>query len=595
MDQNRFYQKHIKDHNYLEVLADVELVSEDGWKFDVHQVILAQKSIFFRDLFCIYRHDPDSVSIPIRGNILNEILYFVYTETVEFNKDNFIDIMIASDYLQIDKLELRAKEFAKSVLSTENCFKIYVASIKVGYEHLQELCFRIIQTNFNRMVESNETDFVEIPPECLKKILSDKSLRVSGEQIVWESILKWANRDPNNRFKEVSGFLKCLKFKDIEESLANEIITVISNNPYCEMSEEIELQNFVNNLDALKSIVENYPETHPIIPVSDFYDHRLPDFLHVFCIYEVWVWIEDANGIFVTYDDRVDIWRKLSDVDIHDVEDDEPPFIHLIGSDIYVFGVDIRTYDLYENEWHIMQNTFDVSQWADSVTLRNSICFISHISIDDRLKVKFYNTENGQWSDTTFMSQISSFKSVSSENKIYVLGHATDNINMLLQVYDEDSKAWSVVSPPSTYRHAFSFVEYHGKLYVIGGVDNTFEYVNMVEVFDTLKNEWSRIGDLPFNFEHDFVHDPVPIAYVFNDRLIVIDNSYNQEEQYVLNETSKTWEKETNELRLEYEYMQNMYTISDRQLIKALVKENRKPETSLDENPFQMYELSEDE
>lgn len=113
----------------------------------------------------------------------------------------------------------------------------------------------------------------------------------------------------------------------------------------------------------------------------------------------------------------------------------------------------------------------------------------------------------------------------------------------------------------------------------------------MVEVFDTLKNEWSRIGDLPFKFEHDFVHDPVPIAYVFNDRLIV----YNQEGQYVLNETSKTWEKETIELRLEYEYMQNMYAISDRQLIKALVKESRKPETSLNENPFQMYELSEDE
>lgn len=91
---------------------DAKLLTEDGATFQVHGIQLAFKNIYFRTLFSKNWNHTDVVLIRgIDGDTMGHILCYLYTNRVNLDRDNAVDLWIASDYLLADSLQRLCRDF----------------------------------------------------------------------------------------------------------------------------------------------------------------------------------------------------------------------------------------------------------------------------------------------------------------------------------------------------------------------------------------------------------------------------------------------------------------------------------------------------
>jgi N-acetylneuraminic acid mutarotase len=79
------------------------------------------------------------------------------------------------------------------------------------------------------------------------------------------------------------------------------------------------------------------------------------------------------------------------------------------------------------------------------------------------------------------------------DGKLYVVGGVDDTNTTLSSVecFDLSTGVWSGVAPISTERYYHGVAVVDGKLYAMGGGDNTTTILSSVECFDPSTGQWS--------------------------------------------------------------------------------------------------------
>ena len=83
-------------------MCDTTLVAKEGKEFRAHRNMLSAASPFFGKLLQSYLKEKDEGVIrfeEISESILEDVLEFIYTGSVEINEGNAKDLIIAADYL----------------------------------------------------------------------------------------------------------------------------------------------------------------------------------------------------------------------------------------------------------------------------------------------------------------------------------------------------------------------------------------------------------------------------------------------------------------------------------------------------------------
>lgn len=107
-------------------LSDGKLRTEDGRSFDIHKYVLAKRTEYFYAMFCGIGKKKSDVLIPgIKGEVLSNILCYIYTGNIHVTEENICDLIVASDYLLLNDLLSRLKEFLTRRLSAINCISIF--------------------------------------------------------------------------------------------------------------------------------------------------------------------------------------------------------------------------------------------------------------------------------------------------------------------------------------------------------------------------------------------------------------------------------------------------------------------------------------
>jgi N-acetylneuraminic acid mutarotase len=97
------------------------------------------------------------------------------------------------------------------------------------------------------------------------------------------------------------------------------------------------------------------------------------------------------------------------------------------------------------------------------------------------------------------------------------------------------SPAWKTVPQPFK-RRALIATTYHGKMYVMGGMDEKNKIVHDVDIYDPATGRWTKGPDLP----GDEIDGFAPAACLDGGKLYV---SVADGSLYRLNDTAQTWEK----------------------------------------------------
>ena len=128
--------------------------------------------------------------------------------------------------------------------------------------------------------------------------------------------------------------------------------------------------------------------------------------------------------------------------------------------------------------------------------------------------VQILNTSNDTWIEGSSMPSGKAVGLAGIDNVgdfIYVAGGVSrkdrsDTTDRLMR-YNTNTDTWDEMANMSVARHSFSLIEYHGKLYALGGIETTFDPTqnqnisapsNHTEVYDVLTDTWTNHSVLPF-------------------------------------------------------------------------------------------------
>ena len=109
-------------------LCDVTLVTKDDKEFKAHRNVLSAASpFFFKLLQSDMKENREGIVQfeEILGGVMEDVLEFIYTGSVEVTQENCKDLIAAGNYLLIPGLKTVSGRFLERQLAKSNCISTF--------------------------------------------------------------------------------------------------------------------------------------------------------------------------------------------------------------------------------------------------------------------------------------------------------------------------------------------------------------------------------------------------------------------------------------------------------------------------------------
>lgn len=143
--------------HHLETPYDVTLVVEGGKEIKAHRVILSKASSFFEKLLNTDMKEGREGVIHLEhwsARIMEDILEFIYTGSVQILPEDAEEMMIAADFFLLPNLIKIASR--SIIITTSNCLSTFFFAEQLNSEELIDKTNKFINANFATVVNSEE-------------------------------------------------------------------------------------------------------------------------------------------------------------------------------------------------------------------------------------------------------------------------------------------------------------------------------------------------------------------------------------------------------------------------------------------------------
>ena len=125
-----------------------------------NRMILSCCSRFFEGMFDLemkekYQHDPVQIT-GFDGKAVKALIDFMYSAEGTIDNENVVDLLAASDYLQLDEVNQFCFEFLESIVSSDNWYAIRSAADVYQDKHLPKQVHSYVSNNFDAIVQTDE-------------------------------------------------------------------------------------------------------------------------------------------------------------------------------------------------------------------------------------------------------------------------------------------------------------------------------------------------------------------------------------------------------------------------------------------------------
>ena len=193
-------------------LCDVVLETECGNQIAAHRVVLAASSPYFRAMFVNNLAERFQRNVYIKEidfDILRAVVVYAYNREVSLPSERVLLLLIASDLLQIQLLFQKCCKFLESNIRPENCLSLRVFANMHNCTQLHRLCTQFSSDHFEEVIQCSE--YLSLPFDQLKDLISRDELRVSDEEHVYAAVLQWIYHDLDSRrgyFAEIMSLVR---------------------------------------------------------------------------------------------------------------------------------------------------------------------------------------------------------------------------------------------------------------------------------------------------------------------------------------------------------------------------------------------------
>ena len=210
--------------NYL---CDITLVAKEGNEFKAHRNVISAASPFFSKLLNSDMREKEEGVIrfeEISESILGVIVKFIYTGSIEVNRKNAKNLIIAADYLLLESLKVIAGRFLEKQMSNYNCISTLHFAEKYQCQELVLRSTNFIQDNFTSVAMSDE--FLNLDAEEVEKWISSENILVAAEEDVFRIIVNWIEQNKGERKDKFEQLFRHVRLVMLSrDSLLSDVVT----------------------------------------------------------------------------------------------------------------------------------------------------------------------------------------------------------------------------------------------------------------------------------------------------------------------------------------------------------------------------------
>ena len=210
--------------NYL---CDITLVAKEGNEFKAHRNVISAASPFFSKLLNSDMREKEEGVIrfeEISESILGVIVKFIYTGSIEVNRKNAENLIVAADYLLLESLKVIAGRFLEKQMSNYNCISTFHFAEKYRCQELVLRSTNFIQDNFTSVAKSDE--FLNLDAEEVEKWISSENILVAAEEDVFRIIVNWVEQNKGERKDKFEQLFRHVRLVMLSrDSLFSDVVT----------------------------------------------------------------------------------------------------------------------------------------------------------------------------------------------------------------------------------------------------------------------------------------------------------------------------------------------------------------------------------
>ena len=502
-------------------LCDVTLVTNDNSDFKAHKNVLSAASPFFCKLLESDMKENREGIIrfeEISGSIMEDVLEFIYTGTVEITQTNAEELIVAGNYLIIPSLKTASGRFLETEMSNCNCISTFYLAEKYDCVELIHNSRKFIHENFASVGEMDE--FLSLKAKEAAVWISSDEIAVKAEADVFKIILKWVEHGKTERKAAFEELFRHVRLNFLSRDCLEDVVTneLVRENLACVklvMDATVKMATFTSEDDLPQSPRKGL-ETRVILACGGRF---------TFCYLpekNQWKRLPDGSTErnqktqMLTFRDQLYTFKKFSKAEKYD-----PVFNGWSKTDLMNVSADnaivtVVKGDMYAIEVNkpvgkstIKRYNVELCTWQTVVEspqgCRNSCCVIAGGSYLYLLggstpgnasyvsKAERFNIAETKWEEIADMQQgRGGAFGVASEGKIFVAGglNEKNKVSKKCEMYNVSTNEWHFIGSLNTWRVYGSMVCLSGTLYVLGGTKNNRDRLLSVECYNSTEDKW---------------------------------------------------------------------------------------------------------
>ena len=497
-----------------------------------NRLILSCCSRFFKAMFDLEMKEKYQNPVQIHevdGAAVKSVIDFMYSGEVKITSENVMELIAASDYLQVAEVKRFCFEFLESILSSDNWFVVLGAAKLYESEYLLRHVYEYVSNNFDGMVQTDE--FKTLPKNDLVSLISKINRNQTNEESIFNGIVTWCRYDEEARKEEFPMLFEDLINLDLisaeyledivlKEEMVSGSIHCLKRMTYnfCQEKKCRKETNIISlgGAKSLRSCIEVYsrsnkpPKNLPELPIELSCHSSLKLGNYVYLIggksksddnksekVLQTVWRLDTN-------DKMPNWKKIVCLKAKRF---------LMGSAVFrdtlvvVGGFDgnsilnsVEFYVAALDEWKA-GSPLPEGRGAFSTAANEEHLYVIGGLINNKISAKVQRTSNLQtnWEEIAPMQMPRRwFAAVICNGIIYAIGGQTnseqDVATNTVEKYDFVEEKWVYVNSMITKRNSHAACVMNGKIYVVGGLDASNTLVNSIECYDPIGDSWNIVG-----------------------------------------------------------------------------------------------------
>ena len=458
-------------------LCDVTLVTKDDKEFKAHRNVLSAASPFFQKLLqSDMKENVEGIARfeEISGSVMEDVLQFIYTGSVELTQENSEDLIATANYLLIPGLKTVSGRFLEEQMSNSNCISTFYFAEKYECEELVANSRKFIHANFASVAEMDE--FLNLEAKEVERWISNDEISVEFEADIFRIVLKWVEQNKSERMATFEELFRHVRLGFLSRDYLLDVVTneVVRENSGCLklVSDAIKLTTFATEDDDLPQSPRKGLETRTIVVCGERY---------TFC-----------------YLPEKDEWKRLAD----GLSENRNCRTQMMNyrDQLYTFHFGkAERYDPVFNGW----STLDFSSSRSAVvTVVKGQLYAIEVTSTEKSTIQRYSVERCSWQ--TVLSSDEGCREgscvVAAGNHLYVLGGKppkTQEYVAKAERFDTVEKKWEKIADMQQGRGNASSVATQGKIFVAAGIQKMWQTpLTTCEMYNVSTNEWQSIGSL---------------------------------------------------------------------------------------------------